>query len=716
MTMKLPVLASRLLLPLFLCQVASAAGPDVVYADFEGADYGAWVKTGDAFGPGPAKGALAGQMNVEGFLGKGLVNSFFGGDNAKGTLTSPEFKIERRAIHFLIGGGGYQDETCLNLLVDGKVVRTAGGPNVEPGGSERLVPGGWDVSDLQGKTAKLQIVDQRGGSWGHINVDQIVFSDREAPKAAPIVKRLKNQTREIALDDRYLLFPTKTGDKAHRVALLIDGKQVRDFKIELSDTPTFWTQLDVSAWKGKKATLRVDWLSEDSQALASIKPSAEIWGADQVYHEALRGQLHFSPKRGWNNDPNGMVYAQGEYHLYFQHNPYGWGWENMHWGHAVSRDLVHWEELPVALYPPVYDDMAFSGSAIVDKDNTSGWKKGDNDLIVAAFTSTGRGECIAYSNDKGRTFTEFEGNPVVKHQGRDPRLLWHKESKQWVMAVYTEDPGAPRGIAFYTSPDLKKFTFQSRIADYFECPDIFELAVDGDAKNSKWVLTAASSSYQVGTFDGKTFTPETKMLPGHRGHGFYAAQTYSHDPKGRTIQVGWFQTESKGMPFNQSMTLPLQLTLRGTAEGPRIARQPAEELNKLRGKTVQVPNFDLDGKDRAIDGVAGELLEVRATIKPGAEGEAGVKVRGLEVFYDAKNKQLRVQDVKVPVTLRDGKIDLIVYTDRNSVEIFGADGLVYIPLNRVLPAAQTVVSVFSRGGPASFSDVAAYELKSIWEK
>ena len=145
------------------------------------------------------------------------------------------------------------------------------------------------------------------------------------------------------------------------MALLVDGAIVREFEIELADDPGWWAHLDVSAWHGRTAVLRVDRLAEDSPALRRVTQADDIWAASEVYREPLRAQLHFSPRRGWNNDPNGMVYSQGEYHLYFQHNPYGWNWGNMHWGHAVSRDLVHWEELPIAIYPRQFGDWAFSG-------------------------------------------------------------------------------------------------------------------------------------------------------------------------------------------------------------------------------------------------------------------------------------------------------------------------------------------------------------------
>jgi fructan beta-fructosidase len=646
-------------------------------------------------------------MQVEGFIGKGLVNSFFNGDGTTGRLTSPDFKVERRGISFLIGGGGHVGKTCLNLLIDNKVARTATGPNTESGGSERLEPGFWDVSELKGRTAHLEIVDEATGGWGHINVDQIVFTDQRPPAI------LQNVTRELTLDKRFLLLPVKTGARKHRVALLVNDAIVREFEIELADEPDWWAHLDAGEWLGKKAVIRVDRLPENATALASIRTSDSIWNAAQTYHEPLRAQFHFSPRRGWNNDPNGLVFAQGEYHLYFQHNPYGWAWGNMHWGHAISRDLVHWEELPIAIYPRQFGDWAFSGSAVVDGANTSGWKKGTNDLLVAAYTSTGRGECIVFSNDRGRTWQEFEGNPVVKHAGRDPRLLWHAPTKQWVMAVYDEADGK-RFIAFHTSPDLKKWTFQSRIEGFFECPDLFELPVDGDASKKKWVLTAASSEYRVGTFDGKQFAPETPKLPGHRGKGFYAAQTFSNEPRGRIVQIGWFQTGTPGMPFNQGMSLPLELSLRSTADGPRLAWQPVAELESLRGKQLAKLTGPLRPGHDPLDGVRGELIELRADLELRDATEMTFNVRGVAVNYDAATKEISVAGQRAPAPLRDGRLQVIIYADRTNLEVFASDGLTYGPLPVNLDANNQSLWLSVKGGAAEANSIQVYELKSIW--
>ena len=205
---------------------------------------------------------------------------------------------------------------------------------------------------------------------------------------------------------------------------------------------------------------------------------------------------------------------------------------------------------------------------------------------MLAYTSTGRGECIAYSNDQGTTWTEYTGNPVVRHQGRDPKLLWHAPTKRWVMAVYDETDNK-RWIAFYTSPDLKIWQLANRIDGFFECPDLFELPIDNNDTNTRWVLSAADGKYMLGQFDGRRFTPDSSAgepAKHQLWHGnFYAAQTYSDAPDDRRVQIGWAQgIEFPGMPFNQQMTVPVDLSLRTTNDGPRLHAWPSEEVESLR--------------------------------------------------------------------------------------------------------------------------------------
>ena len=700
----------RPLLPLILLLLSTAAlraaEKDIPFADFEGDTYGEWIATGTAFGTGPARGTLKDQMPVTGYKGKGLVDSFNGGDAATGTLTSPEFEIARKHVRFLIGGGAHAGKTCMNLIVDGKVVRTATGPNLDAGGSEELQPESWDVTDLIGKKAKLVIVDEATGGWGHISVDDIVFGD--APHKLPI--------RDIVADKKYLQFPVKNKGPM-RTVKVTDGKEtVAEFLIELADgEPDWWAPLDVAKFKGKTLRIRAKGLPETSKGLENIRAADVVTGTETLYKEKLRSQVHFSPSRGWMNDPNGMVYADGEWHLYFQTNPYGAEWNNMHWGHAVSKDLVKWEELPIALAPKKFGDWAFSGSAVVDRDNTSGWKKGESELLVGAYTSTGRGECIICSTDRGRTWTEHSGNPVVKHQGRDPRLLWHAPSKQWSMAVYDETDGK-RWIAFYTSPDLKVWTYRSRIEGFFECPDLFELPLDGDAKTSKWVLTAASSDYMVGAFDGAKFTPETKMLKGNAGKGFYAAQTFSDAPKQRVIQMGWLQAPSPGMAFNQAMSVPLELGLKTTPEGPRLTRTPVKELDALRGESMKFDAREYKAGQFIVGVFGGEQWEVRGTFELDAAARFELTVGGAVLSYDAKSKELKLADYKVEVPLIDGKLTVRLFVDRTVLELFAADGSIYVPLPAIAKTRKPELDLKIVAGKVKVDELIVDELKSIWTK
>lgn len=685
------------------------AADDIVLADFEGKDYGDWKTTGDAFGPGPAQGTLPNQMAVTGFKGHGLANSYHGGDDSIGTLTSPSFSINRSYIGFLIGGGGFAGKTCMNLLVDGKIIRTATGSNITPGGSEALAPASWDVKDLAGKTAVIEIVDKATGGWGHINVDEIVLTDREPASVG------FNITREIAITEHYLYFPVRTGSKMRRVSLSVDDHVVREFDIELADAePQFWASLDASAWRGQTGIIRVDQLSDDSKALKSISQGDEFKNPADLYREPLRPQFHFSPRIGWTNDPNGLVFHQGEYHLFFQHNPYGWAWGNMHWGHAVSPDLVHWNPLPIAIYPHQYGDWVFSGSAIVDRNNSAGFKTGSEDVLVAAFASTGRGECIAYSNDRGRTWTEFTANPVVRHNGRDPRLLWHEPTKKWVMAVYDEKDSF-RGIAFYTSPDLKRWEFASRFENFFECPDMFQLPVDGDAKNMRWVLTAASSEYRIGQFDGRNFITESEKLPGQHGM-LYAAQTFSDIPltDGRRIQIGWGRVEARGMPFNQMMCFPCELTLHTTPEGIRMFWMPVREIETIYGKTQSWKARPLKAGENPMAEFAADGADLSAEFQPGNAKEFGFRIRGIDVRYDVKSQSLSCGGNRAPLDLIDGRLRLRVLVDRTSLEIFGNDGSVYMPTSALPSGNDHSFQVWAKGDGAVLNSLDAREVKSIW--
>ena len=698
--------------------IRTTCAEDILLADFESESYDQWKTTGTAFGSGPARGTLPNQMHVDGYIGKGLVNSYLGGDGSMGTLTSPEFKIDRRYIAFLIGGGK-SDQLALQLMIDGKVVRSSTGPNDKPGGSESLAPDAWDVAEFAGRKGTIRIIDQATGGWGHINVDHIVQTDTK-PKGL-----LKNAERTFDVQTRYLLIPIKNGAPKREVTLLANGQRIVRNDIELADAdPDWWAPMDVSSWKGKSVTLRVDKLREDSTALANVQHSDTLQDEDDLYRESMRGQFHFSPKRGWNNDPNGCVYYNGEYHLFFQHNPYGWGWGNMHWGHAVSRDLVHWEELGDVLLP---DDMGpmFSGSAVVDHNNTSGFGKDGKAPLVLIYTAAGNPtvQGIAYSLD-GRSFTKYSGNPVLQQitgGNRDPKVIWHEPTKQWVMTLYVEWQGK-HTIHFFTSPNLKDWTLASFTEGdapgsnfLFECPDFFELAIDGDSTRKKWVLLAANSDYAIGSFDGKKFSSDATRLKGHRGRGFYAAQSFSDVPDGRRIFIGWWQTETKGMPFNQSMSLPLELALTQTNDGPRLTFSPAKELQTLRQSSHQLDVRSLKPGDKnPLDAIASELLELRVEFEPGEAQQVVLNIRDVMVEYDAAKQELSVAGQRAAAPLRNGRQRLVIYCDRTGVEVFASDGLCYVPMPYNTKPENKRIFLESRGGTATIHSLEVHELNSAW--
>ncbi|MFM7249953.1 MAG: glycoside hydrolase family 32 protein [Planctomycetaceae bacterium] len=697
---------------------ADAPRPDIVVADFEGDSYGDWKVEGTAFGTAPARGALAGQMAVDGFRGRGLVNSFAGGDASTGTLESPPFTIERAFVAFLIGGGNDPGRLALELLVDGAPVRSATGSNDRPGGSETLLGESWDVAALAGKTARLRVVDAATGGWGHVNVDHVVQTDVR-PKGT-----LQDVRRDIVADRRYLQIPIRNGAAKRVVTLLVDGEPVVRNDVELADgRADWWAPMDVSGWRGRTLSVVVDRIPEDSTALEAIRQSdafVEPGIGDPLYAEALRGQFHFSPRRGWNNDPNGLVFFGGEYHLFFQHNPYGWGWGNMHWGHAVSRDLVHWEELGDVLLPDAMGPM-FSGSAVVDWNNTSGLGRDGTPPLVLAYTAAGNPtvQCLASSID-GRTFEKFAGNPVLPQitpGNRDPKIVWHAATGKWVMVLYVEEAGT-HTIHFFTSPDLKAWTFTGKVDGFFECPDLFELPLDGDARQGKWVLLGASSEYRVGSFDGRTFTPETEKLPGHRGRGFYAAQSFSDVPAGdgRRILMGWFQTETRGMPFNQSMTVPLELGLVSTPEGPRMTFRPVAELASLRTASHRIPIEVLaPGDPISLAGVSAELVEIRAGFEPAAGTDVAFRVRGVDVVWESKTGEIVVHGHRAPAPARDGRQQLVILADRTGLEVFAAGGLTYVPMPVNPRADDLAAGVAAIGGPVRVHALEIHELGSAWE-
>jgi sucrose-6-phosphate hydrolase SacC (GH32 family) len=539
-------------------------------------------------------------------------------------------------------------------------------------------------------------------------------------------------SKDILIERRFLHLPVQNGAPIRQVRVTAEGEAVRSFEIELAqDEPDFWVACALSPFQGKPARIEVLGEDLDPAFLEPIVQSDQFPGAAEMYREALRPQLHFSSRRGWHNDPNGLLFYGGKYHLFYQHNPYGVKWGNMHWGHAVSEDLVHWRELGDALYP---DELgtAFSGCGVVDWENTSGMQKGKHPPLVCVYTSAGGTspesaeqpftQSLFYSADGGETWGVYAGNPVLGHiagENRDPKVIWHAPSAQWVMALYLDG----NDYALYGSPDLKAWTKLCDVVlpDCTECPDFFPLAVDGDPNDARWVFWGANGTYLLGDFDGQSFLPDGSAQRYDWGGNAYAAQTWSDAPGGdptlggARIQIVWLRVNPPGMPFSQQMTVPCELTLRRTPDGVRLCSWPVREIEALRKRSFKHQNLDLAEGENPLKELDADLLDVSVEFKARAPGpRLCLSLRGIEMVYDPAAEQLSCQGRSLPLPPVEGRVRLRALLDRCSLEVWGNDGLVTLALGVVPDAVNRSHALSSAGGPTHIVDLQAHSLCSIW--
>ena len=471
-------------------------------------------------------------------------------------------------------------------------------------------------------------------------------------------------------------------------------------------------------------------------------------GLSGVRAEEARPAYHFAPARNWMNDPNGLVYFEGEYHMFFQYNPYGDRWGHMSWGHAVSRDLVSWEELPVAI--PETDVMAFSGSAVIDWNNTSGFGRNGRPPMVAAYTgydpkTKNQSQYVAYSNDKGRTWT-VHGKvlDIGSTEFRDPKVFWHAPTQRWVMLAVK---AVENRLAIYTSPDLKAWTHASDFGPAggrgknWECPDLFELPVEGGRPGEKrWVLGinlgdsgiggGSGGQYFVGDFDGQRFMldPSWGKEPQWMDWGadFYAAVSWSDLPKTdpRRIWIGWandwrYANAIPTYPSRGLMSLPRVVSLKKTDEGYRIAQAPVREVETLRTAHRGATDLELGEQPTAlpveggaveldldIDTGSAEQLQIALTDGLGYQTLIGVTPRTNEVFIDRTRSGPHFHDAfpdrhTAPVDLRSGRVRLRVFVDQSIVELYVNDGRTTITDRFFRGDGDLKWSASARGGAAT---------------
>lgn len=544
------------------------------------------------------------------------------------------------------------------------------------------------------------------------------------------ISNLNGQTVEsqiLQVNHRYLKIPIKNGAPKRNIELWLDNEKVRWFDVELADSIYDWVAyLDLEKWKGQSLKLSVINSNKQSGRLAVFEQT-DLQDNNTIYGEKGRGQLHFSAKRGWLNDPNGLVFFQGKYHLFFQHNPYGTNWGNMHWGHAVSTDLIHWQELGEALYPDESGVM-FSGGGVVDTKNSSGLGV---DTVTAPmvlfYTAAEKSwkQGLAYSLD-GKEFRKLPNHILDKISigNRDPKVIWHEPSKQWVLTLYVEEANEQHSMHLFTSKDMKTWTFASKVDGgkgndryLFECPEFFELAVDNNQKHKKWVLTGANSQYAIGSFDGKNFIPEAERLFSQYGRDYYAAQTFSNEPRGRRIEIGWWRTHTNqgAAAFNQSMSIPMELKLKTTAKGIRLFREPVVELQKLRQDKYPVNRSILRPEAaNPLQDFNSDVAELNLLIIPANAKNIQINLRGLVINYNVATEEMVVDNVRAIIPLKDKKISLRLFVDRTGVEIFAQDGEIYMPINYNFDRNNLQYAIRVLNGQAILEQADLYTLKSIW--
>ncbi len=474
-----------------------------------------------------------------------------------------------------------------------------------------------------------------------------------------------------------------------------------------------------------------------------------------TYKEQYRPQFHFSPAINWCNDPNGLVYNNGTYHLFYQHNPFGNQWGHMTWGHATSKDLIHWKHLPIAI-PEEKDTMIFSGTCVVDNNNTSGFGKDGKIPMVAVYTghieNVNQSQHIAYSLDDGITWTKYNHNPVLdlhKKDFRDPKIFWHEQKKYWVMALMLP---VEHVVQFYSSPNLKDWKHLSNFgpvgdtSGVWECPDLTQVPIEGMPGKKKWLLQMsmnASMQYFVGEFDGVEFKNENStsaILRPDYGPDYYAAIAYNQLPAAHLpTAIGWinnwyYANDIPTTPWKSAMSIPRTLSVKKEKANWILIQKPVIAVNNLREKPVMLTDEKIAGSK--VLPVKATQFEIEFTLTPAAAGQCGINIAKnnnhyFQIGYDIEKQLLytdrsntantgfnenykKMNRSEKKIALQNGVIKLHIYFDNSIAEIFVNDGEAVFTSQFFANETDNAIELFSSGGISSFNSIKYWNMKSAW--
>ena len=554
---------------------------------------------------------------------------------------------------------------------------------------------------------------------------------------------------QLKTNNKYLLLPIEEAAPEARVNVTQNQNSVSTHQVRLAiNNIDYYVPLDLTGFDISALAINVENAPDSALCWRSFELVNEF---DTQNRESHRPVYHFAPLYGWMNDPNGMVYKDGIYHLFYQYNPYGSMWGNMHWGHATSTDLINWEHQPVAISP---DDLGtiFSGSSVVDKNNTSGFGK---DAIVAFYTSAGerQTQSVAYSTDNGKSFTKYEGNPILTSEApdfRDPKVIWHEATKKWIMIL-----AVGQEMQFFTSSNLKDWTYESSFGEghgahggVWECPDLIEVPIEG-TNDKEWVLLCninpggpfggSATQYFIGDFDGKTFTNQSPELTKWMDYGkdHYATVTWSNAPDNRHIAIAWmsnwqYANQVPTQQFRSANSIPRDLTLVNDNGNIILKSAPSPEVEKLRGEAPKARSFKVNKDyniDKLLDNNTG-LFEIVMTIRNKDAEFIGFRLfnqQGEEVdfcynlvegnFSMDRSKSGEVsfsEDFPIATLAPIGKndeISLRIFTDKSSLELFVNDGE-YVMTNLVFPSSPyNRASFYAKGGSYEVTSFKVYPLE-----
>lgn len=553
------------------------------------------------------------------------------------------------------------------------------------------------------------------------------------------VRHLVSEQSIVSLDvkENYMLLPVQDDAPEGKICIVRNNVQEGTFmNVRLArERVDSYVPFVLSAYKGQHISIDIQGVPENALCWKELKMSDSF---DMTNKEKFRPVYHHTPAYGWMNDPNGMFYKDGVYHLYFQYNPYGSVWANMHWGHSTSTDLMHWNFEGSAIVPDAWGAI-FSGSCVVDHNNTAGFGK---DAVIAFYTSAKaspwgdvQSQSMAYSLDNGKTFVKYEGNPILtssEKDFRDPKVFWYAPGKHWVMML-----AVGQHMEIYSSVNLKEWKKESEFGamqgahgGVWECPDLVEIPVEG-TREKKWVLICnlnpggpfggSAAQYFVGSFDGKKFVNEsptqTKWMDW--GKDNYATVTWNNAPDGRCIALGWMSNwqYANNVPTRQyrsANTLARDLTLYREGQELYLKSTPSVEVKKARGKKVSIPSFRVSEKHEIVNLFEDNqgAYEVEILIQNAGASKIAFcllndKGEKVSMYYDLNRKQF-VMDrsesgtvdfskdfpaVTVAPANVDKELTLRLFVDRSSIEAFGEDGK-FVMTNLVFPSQPYVKMCF----------------------